>query len=78
MSGDGTYTGYSDEFKLQRVAGCGEAVEIFLEHGHPQRHGDDFQTKSAVQSPTGAAGVAAGFMDDLRHSVQVDVLSGEI
>ena len=77
MPGDGTQTGYGDELKLQGVAGRGEAVGVFLEDGHPQGHGDGLQAKSVVEPPAGMAGVAAGLVDDLRHSVQVDVLPGD-
>lgn len=40
MPGDGTYTRYGDELKVQGVAGCGEAVGVFLEDGHSHGHGD--------------------------------------
>lgn len=40
MPGDGTYTSYGDELKLQRVAGRGEAAGVLLEDGHPQGHRD--------------------------------------
>lgn len=77
MPGDGTYTGDSDEFKFQRVAGCGEAAGVLLEDRHLQGHGDGLETKSVVQPPAGVTGVAAGLMDDLRDPVQVDVLPDE-
>lgn len=77
MPGDGTYTRYGDELKLHRVAGCGEAAGVLLENRHPQGQGDALQTESIVQSPAGMTGVAAGLMDDLRHSIQVYVLPGE-
>lgn len=38
VPGHGTHTGYGDELKLQRVAGCGEAAGVFLEDRHPQGH----------------------------------------
>ena len=77
MSGDSTYTSYGDELKLQRVAGCWETVGVLLEDRHLQGHGYGLQTKSSVQPSAGVAGVAAGLMDDLRHTVQVDILPGE-
>lgn len=74
MPGDGTYTSYGDEFKLQRVAGCWEAAGVLFENRHPQGHGDSLKTEGTVQSPAGVVSVAAGLMYDLGYPVQIDVL----
>lgn len=77
VPGESTNARYGDELKVQRVAGCWEAVGIFLEDGHPEGHGDGLQTERVLQPVAGVSGVAAGLVDDLRHPVQVNVLSVE-
>lgn len=77
VPGESTYARYGDELKVQRVAGCWEAVGIFFEDGHPEGHGDGLQTERVLQPITRVSGVAAGLVDDLRHPVQIDVLSVE-
>lgn len=71
MPGESTYTRHRDELKLQGVAGGREAAEVLLKDGHSQHHRDG---DGVVESSAGVAAVAAGLVDDLRYTVQVDVL----
>lgn len=77
VPGEGTYTSYGDELKLQGVAGCVKATRVFLEDRHSQRHWNGFKTEIIIKSPTGVVSVANGLMDDLWHTVHVDILPDE-
>lgn len=71
LSGCCTYTGDVDILEFQCVSW---ASRVFSEKGHFDCNGDALQTGRAVDPLTGVTFQAVCFIDDLWHTVQVEVL----
>lgn len=70
LSGCCTYTGDVDILEFQCVSW---ASWVFSEKGHFDCNGDALQTERAVDPLTGMTVQAVCFIDDLWHTVQVEV-----
>ncbi len=71
LSGCSTYTGDIDILEFQGVSW---ASWVFSEKWHFDCNGDALQTERAVDPLTGMTVQAVCYIDDLWHTVQVDVL----
>ncbi len=71
LSGCSTYTGDIDILEFQGVSW---ASWVFSEKWHLDCNGDALQTERAVDPLTGMTVQAVCYIDDLWHTVQVDVL----